>query len=1596
MNRALLVPIHLDALVLENEETVLEAMADFSRLPYYDGKRKQNVNADAPYISEEIVSHPFRDQSLRLGRGVHLHWALPDALTQGVNTAKGVVFPTVPDRWLVTRTDDAGTVQKQWVVESDYLHPEVDPLAKPPPERPRAISFPLPPRPVDGMWQPYRFLGRKWQVSDGRPKDDPIPEYLNSLAVEGADKMDWHQVVGVGLTAIGYGEPSFAAFYPNCRSVFGLHDPNITSFAEFKKVRYDVIGWYDQPEKRDSLRKTPTKQTPFEQTLAAVRRRISNEHEASGLPDQKPKEQEVWHEALAHHYGWVVPKDSSANQTETKEALPQRTICYAKLSPTTDGTGSFGPDPAATLGAVEVAVGNTASEALSAYLAEKIDGDKVIIEEQLEALDLGQQIEHHQLDIGPKFLEARHDKGFSSMRSGVLWTVSLERNTIADSTSSESTAADSTAQETLPAFLAHPLNRLNVAQRNFERAQHEMDSLRREIYHDWTLYMQALRPPSGLSEDLPDPVEIARFIEQNGLTQLKRRLASTGSLTVEQVSNGDEGGRNAAVTGASVPSHTDDTAFASRLTDRINEMASGIRIANKFRRLDLAIAASQKEGSEDPKSLRVELKSFLEKRGIECDKIDSVEALRDLIHQQLADLSDPDQYKKFEGSLTPHLRLLPKAIMIYALRQVNAPRYYRPADPVVLMAGDAVHPTERHGTDGNELGCKIISDANFPRVSQWEDEVPAQLETILRTIRAEKSDGDQIGARDWRRQPWHPFLMEWQAEMFPVSDGGNRDLHRRSYASGFVDRNYRLEETAVNLTFKPGVAQRLRTADTGLYTGSCVLTDFSPQLLKAKLDRFLIRTSLEQIDGAIATLKPDDEARTEQLKAALTSFLDDLKEAHEDLNDLESLGRRIHRVATGLSDDARLAQIKKHLHDLCLAIDETDDKTVAKMRDVREYLSHRPNTLSQALDGFHEALLQRHQILQLPIVDPVGFADMKPLTDAVREATQGRHANLPLRGTDFTPIRSGTMKLRRLRLVDTFGRVRRVLDPDRETPLIISEPLRSPEMPGAINLPPRLVQPARLNFRWLSSEPSPDAKMDEPETNSNPAYSPVCGWLLPNNLDKSLMVYDKHGVALGTIIEVNDHVAWQPAPGSDLPRWEIEKAESARMNPPLRKLVNTIVNDLGKREEGFFEQYLASLTNALETIAPEDFSHHQSLALLIGRPIAVVRAMVNLELRGRPAVNQSLSVFWEDMMRSVDPEEGPGESHERRSQFNLDTTEKAAFLQALTKHDPAGIRPAFTNRNLTLPPADSDIKISAEGLEGRDGRWRIHLPARSYIVRRDHESVHVYLDTERTTDDFTHVRFPVRIGEDQQLNDGLVGYFLEEVDGQNYHYKNNCFYAPQAASREPLDLSIKPENAQDLANRLDLPGVPGEVPGEIAQILENPSSAVVTVDKTGHRWRIDTDGHVYNLVRSANGIDAFELLDASSHHIRVHWKEPINLMQSIDDAPQKLTMLVDPQGSVHAVSGILPTKSIKIPTDQYAEALRKLEVTFLSTPILTDQETTNVPLAAEPGYQWSWLTRRGAAWIESAEIEKIDTHATFSGQQRIVEGWLKLRRENDS
>ena len=69
-----------------------------TELPYNDGM--PDVHSDTANLSENIIAVLFEDETRNLKAGIHLHWALPDALTRGTHSLDGTDFPAAPNSWL--------------------------------------------------------------------------------------------------------------------------------------------------------------------------------------------------------------------------------------------------------------------------------------------------------------------------------------------------------------------------------------------------------------------------------------------------------------------------------------------------------------------------------------------------------------------------------------------------------------------------------------------------------------------------------------------------------------------------------------------------------------------------------------------------------------------------------------------------------------------------------------------------------------------------------------------------------------------------------------------------------------------------------------------------------------------------------------------------------------------------------------------------------------------------------------------------------------------------------------------------------------------------------------------------------------------------------------------------------------------------------------------------------------------------------------------------------------------------------------------------------------------------------------------------------
>jgi len=1031
MSGLLMVPVKLDALLLEHDHTVVTATADFTALPYNDGRR--DVNADTANLSENILAQPFENQMLTLKAGLHLHWALPDALTRGVHSPEGTEFPAVPNRWLVVRSrrqgGNAPAVESAWVVESDYVYPDGAANVQ------GSISVPVHPDPARGRYRPFRYQGRKVPLALWQPHD-PGAAYLDRL------------------TAVGYGEPTFAALYPNCLSVFGFHDEDYG--ASIDGLQYDVVGWYSDPAA-----------DPFAAFAGGL---------GAELPAPQQPTQDQLQQAIRDTFNWQVRLDPG-------QEFPQGMLCYARL--TFQPTGASTDNPALADPQTTITIANTGVEALSAYLAQQIDQTrKAVVEEQLEALQWSSRLAPCQLDIGAKFQEARHEQGFVAVPGGRLWTIRPVRG----GGPAPADGAQGPPQVTLPDDLAHALDALNARQCAYDRAVQEILSLRRQLFADWYKYMLCAYPPDDARDDYPDTDQVRYFVQEHDLLPLQERVAVTGVLTTHIAANGS-------VTGAA-------------------------------------------DASATPGSLAAQV----------------AEAVAALLGS-LAALNANDAAKQ--------------AHLTYTLQPAPAPRYWLPREPVVLLTGAAAQASDRGGRDGL-LACQV-----WPATGGVADLLPGHLETLLGRISA---IGQSSGIDTWSQQPWNPFLLEWQIEVLPIARGSNLSADTDTYQTDFITATYALDIAQPDLTVRPGRgALQQRSC---IYSGTSILTPQARLVLAQQLDDYLSQPGLDP---------ESDVYRNFQAAKRLLA------------------GATFH-------------------------------------------------CLSQALGGFNEALLMRRQTLQLPVADPLGFADYQPFIQAVGAGVGEGNTSAPQPLWDFNPLRSGALRLLQLRLVDTFGQVKELDCSQVHT----TEVLRLPGDGTLVALPPRLVQPARITFRWLA------AGGDEQEMNDHPATTPVCGWLLPNNLDNSLMIYDNRGQAQGIIDQTG---TWRGL--ADQPSVPIDQIA----NPHLRRLVAY----LHGQPPDFLESFLSAVDSSLAHIDPENFAQHQELALLIGRPVALVRAALSLELQGLPAVRQAWNTFRQDLQRD----------------------------------------------------------------------------------RRDH-------------DGFPAVRFPIRLGEFGQLNDGLVGYWKEQ-DGA---YAGDIFYSP--------------------------------------------------------------------------------------------------------------------------------------------------------------------------------------------------------------------------
>ncbi|GAB2882833.1 hypothetical protein GCM10027074_59110 [Streptomyces deserti] len=334
-------------------------------------------------------------------------------------------------------------------------------------------------------------------------------------------------------------------------------------------------------------------------------------------------------------------------------------------------------------------------------------------------------------------------------------------------------------------------------------------------------------------------------------------------------------------------------------------------------------------------------------------------------------------------------------------------------------------------------------------------------------------------------------------------------------------------------------------------------------------------------------------------------------------------GRQILAPTAGHDLDGKLA---------AHAAGRTDLPDLTALREDTRNL----DVLSQRLDGLSAYLDQRDPRATLtptgPLTGLIEHADQYPPRPGTVSFTwPGRPPEVT--SSPFYELRAGQLAFTQLAVVDRFGRAVNLVEPDsarhfkpcRPTSMIPDHPVESSDTHRFVELSPRLLQPGRLGFDFL------DATADE-DTDLTPGGNPVCSWILPNRLDKTLAVYDPAGHPWGELRTVmgtdsNKQVVWAPLPGSPI----TTLAQLEQASPHTHRLLAAIAAGGPAR----FDAVRATIDDALTTIDP-DGADDESLAFLLGRPLALVRARLDLQMCG-PA---RTSIGWNEVL---DPENHPAQ-----------------------------------------------------------------------------------------------------------------------------------------------------------------------------------------------------------------------------------------------------------------------------------------------------------------------------------------------------------------
>lgn len=532
----------------------------------------------------------------------------------------------------------------------------------------------------------------------------------------------------------------------------------------------------------------------------------------------------------------------------------------------------------------------------------------------------------------------------------------------------------------------------------------------------------------------------------------------------------------------------------------------------------------------------------------------------------------------------------------FELKKKPEDRFWEPNDPVLLLCGSGIGNTEKPILESSKqkIQCRLLEEV----FKTLKINVPTTHNDFIATITINSFSIPKIDALSHDKIPYK-IIQAIVKESVLLDKAFAADIALLSYKEAQIGEG-RDTTSSVIKEFAKKVVEKVQAKPVDETKKSILAEPFSIlQWEQAWSPLFMVwEVDYSPSNATIKNLDIIENTKAWQLEDNITFK---------------------NKTLTTVNNASRYSGISPFSNSVFTNLKDTIPEAI-----VNKY--GQLNLIAQSLSGLNKYLLMQRPEVQLP---PFEYkpnriynfeSEYKIDEDELKIIGEEGYilgcnpGNIDGEDNLFNPLRAGILEIINLSVVDIFGQVQKVIavgdSNNSEVTCSVTMQGNALAIKEVIPLPPRIVQPSRLQFHWLNKQEDiifQDAgKLD----------NPIFGWLVPNYLDNNIMVYDGNGNEIVVLQITKDITKFQ---GIQLTKTPFPGADEASIIPENEQLKAFLENiNSGTIAAGIMD--LAKTIN--DNLSNNNPIQNNTSALFCGQPVAIARCSIGMELLGQPEYNQ--------------------------------------------------------------------------------------------------------------------------------------------------------------------------------------------------------------------------------------------------------------------------------------------------------------------------------------------------------------------------------------